>query len=121
MTKKPAVAPKLEDPRITSLEAHVAQSRNTVVKLAREIHRRDILLARREGYIERVQEMDSAHHAAPAKETDGLSRYIAPRIADGVRDCLANGSETEAARLLDQIDPDLMDRILGKPDVPLES
>lgn len=110
-----------DDPRIAALQSALSIARRQTVKVARAMLRTELLLARREGYIERVQELDTS---GPITEPTPLSfdqKWRRAGEVSAAREALLSGSESDTARMLDEIDPSLLDEVLGKPDIPVES
>lgn len=84
-----------------------------MVVLARALMAAQIQLAERRGYIQRIQEV----------EARGLPPVDGEVIPDGIeklRRMMAYSPEREASAILDVVSPDLMDKVLGRPEVPRE-
>jgi hypothetical protein len=81
----------------------------SLVKLGRALLDAHIQLASRRGYIERIHEVENR----PAPPQDG---YVIPDSIKQLGRVIADTPEREASAILDALSPDLLDRVLGKPD-----
>ena len=95
------------------LNPRLTPSQIALVTLGRGLIAAQIALAEKRGYIQRVQEVEA--RAAASVETEPMSDGI-----EKLQRVLAYSPEREAGQVLDAISPELLDKILGKPEVPRE-
>jgi hypothetical protein len=85
----------------------------SLLKLGRALFAAQIELAEKRGYIQRVHEMERAAEIEVEAPT-------APGGIEKLRKLMAYSPEKEANQIIDVISPDLMDQVLGRPDVERE-
>lgn len=78
-----------------------------IAMLQQEVGRQAQLVARREGYIDRVREVDGRQKTDPGLSADAV---------DKLREHLTACPEEEASKILDVISEDLKRRVTGLPD-----
>ena len=92
--------------------SELSRLRSGIVVIAQALRAAELRAARLEGYLERVQETENRPAAdTVASTTDGIEK---------LRRVVAMAPEREAGQVLDAISPDLLDRILGKPEGEVE-
>jgi hypothetical protein len=91
-------------------KVRLTPNQSSLVRLGRALFDAHIQLAEKRGYIQRVQEVEAKGSVPQEPEplTDGIER---------LKRVVAYSPEKEASQILDAISPDLLDKILGKPDV----
>jgi len=100
--KKPASVPRL------------TPSQSAIVKLGRALFDSQITVAEQRGYIRRVHYTEQVAKSAPQDgpiDSDAIAKL--GRV-------LAYAPEKEASAILEVIPPELLERVLGKPDAPRE-
>lgn len=95
---------------VTEKSAQLERYRSDIVRIAKLALDFRIALAARQGYIDRVQEVEQ--RAQPASG-DGV---VVDDPIEKLRRLMAYSPDREASAIIDVISPELMERVLGRPD-----
>lgn len=91
----------------------ITPNQSALVTLGRALMATQIQLAERRGYIERIHEVE-------ARGRPPVEGEVIPDGIEKLKRMMAYSPEREASAIIDVMSPDLLDKVLGKPDVPRE-
>lgn len=100
--------------KVASSSPRLTPNQVSLVKLGKALFDAHLRVAKLDGYIDRVREVERRVEVKPDRE------FVPDAIAKLGR-LIADSPEAQASQILDAIQPELLDKILGKPDEPRNS